>query len=74
MPTFDIVSEVDMQEVRNAVDQATARPPPGSTSRTPTRPSTSTTTSWSCILRPRTDSARSTRSSRRSWCARQVSL
>ena len=22
MPTFDIVSEVDMQEVRNAVDQA----------------------------------------------------
>jgi len=23
MPTFDIVSEVDMQEVRNAVDQAT---------------------------------------------------
>ncbi len=25
MPTFDVVSEVDMQEVRNAVDQATAR-------------------------------------------------
>ena len=22
MPTFDVVSEVDMQEVRNAVDQA----------------------------------------------------
>ena len=25
MPTFDVVSELDMQEVRNAVDQASAR-------------------------------------------------
>jgi len=35
MPTFDIVSEVDMQEVRNAVDQANREGHhPGSTQRT----------------------------------------
>ena len=36
MPTFDVVSEVDMQEVRNAVDQASREVATASTSRAPT--------------------------------------
>ena len=67
MPTFDIVSEVDMQEVRNAVDQANRE----ATTRFDFKGTDSTIelTDKECssLLPPRTGSAPSTRSSRRSW-------
>jgi uncharacterized protein YajQ (UPF0234 family) len=42
MPSFDVVSEVDNQEVRNAVDQAQREITTRSTSRTRTRRSSRT--------------------------------
>ena len=68
MPTFDIVSQVDMQEVRNAVDQAqrelATRFDFKGTDSTVELPRT-----WSCgsTRRPRTGCGPWCRCSRRSW-------
>ena len=54
MPSFDVVSEVDLQEVRNAVDQAEPRGSrPASTSRAPTARSSSRRTTDRARVRER---------------------
>ena len=74
MPTFDIVSELDLQEVRNAVDQANRE----ATTRFDFKNTDSkiefTDKGSSSPRRPRTGCARSTRCSRRSCVRREVSL
>jgi Protein of unknown function (DUF520) len=61
MPTFDIVSEVDMQEVRNAVDQANRE----ASTRFDFKNTDSVKTSSCSARRPRIASGRCARCSRK---------